>query len=184
MSLTRFALIAALGAAPFASAALAQRVADMTPIDVVKVAGEAENGWVKKQSGSEGVTFVCETDSCGGRGVLGVGQAQATPAYIRAAVSDPDKTLKAFKYATDESMRPSGCSLADFTVRRLGERRVQYEGKGACKEGNTAAMATIFDLDRPNMMSVQVLTKDEATAVRLRDAYIGKVAAALDAPAQ
>lgn len=184
MRVTGLALLGAIGAAALAPAAFAQRVADMSPIDVVAVAGEAENGWVKKQSGSEGVTFVCEADSCGGRGVLGVGQAQATPAYIRAAVVDPDRTLKAFKYATDESMRPSGCSLADFTVRKLGERRVQYEGKGSCKEGTAAAMATIFDLDRPNMMSVQVLTKDEATAVKLRDVYIGRVAAALDAPAK
>lgn len=181
MRIIRAAAVAILGV-PLAFPALAQRAADLPPIDVTKVVGEIGPGWIKKQTGEEGVTFVCESDACGGRGVVGVGQAKPSPDYVKLVVADPDKALKSFKYGTEESMKATGCAFKSFDVRRLGERRVQYEGVGTCPEGAAAAMTTIFDADRSGMMSVQILTKSEAEAVKLRDASIGKIVAALDGP--
>jgi hypothetical protein len=163
-----------------AGAAQAQRAADLAPIDVEAAIGEIGAGWVKKQKGEEGVTYVCESEACGGRGVVGIGQAKATQDYVNQVVADPEKTLKAYRYATDESMRPSGCSFKTYEVRRVSERRIQYESKGECGGGAAAAMTTIFDRGRPGVLSVQVLTGAEADAVRLRDASIGKIVAAMD----
>lgn len=160
----------------------AQRAVDLGPIDVTKVVGDIGPGWIKKQSGEEGVTFVCESDACGGRGVVGIGQAKAATSYIKEAVADPDKAMKSFRYATEASMKPTGCVFKTFDVRRLGERRVQYESLGTCPQETAAAMTTIFDADRSGMMSVQILTKSETEAVKLRDASVGKIVAALDAP--
>jgi hypothetical protein len=181
MRLARAIALAAFGL-PLATAASAQRAADLGPIDVAAVVGEIGPGWVKKQVGEEGVTFVCETDACGGRGVVGIGQARPSPDYVKEVVTDPDKTMKSYRYATEESMRPTGCTFKSFDVRRLGERRIQYESLGSCPQGTAAAMTTIFDADRSGMMSVQILTKSEADAVKLRDASVGKIVAALDAP--
>lgn len=172
------AIAAILTLAP--ATAFAQRAADLPAIDVTTVVGEIGAGWVKKSSGEEGVTYVCETDACGGRGVVGVGQAKATPDYVRDVVADPDKTLKSYRYATDESMRPSGCEFKTYEIQRLSERRIKYESKGPCGEGAFAVMSTIFDVDRPGMISVQVLTKSEQSALKLRDASIEKLVAALD----
>ncbi|MGA0530952.1 hypothetical protein [Hansschlegelia sp. KR7-227] len=162
------------------TAAFAQRAADLPALDVASAVGEPGPGWVKRQTGEEGVTFVCESEACGGRGVLGLGQAKVTPDYVKEVVADPEKTLKSYRYATDESMRPSGCTFASYEIRRRGDRRVQYDSKGACSGGAAAAMTTIFDLDRPTMLSVQVLTGAEAKAVALRDASIEKIVTALD----
>ncbi|WP_020178333.1 hypothetical protein [Methylopila sp. M107] len=172
------ALAALISALPVA--AHAQRAGDLPPIDVKQVVGDIGPGWVKKQSGEEGVTYVCETDACGGRGVVGIGQARPTADYLKAVTADPEKGLASYRYATDESTKPSGCSFKDYEVRRLGERRVQYESKGSCAAGGTAAMATIFDADRGGMLSVQVLTGSETEALKLRDASLTKIAAALD----
>lgn len=169
-------------ALPVAFAAHAQRAADLPPIDVTKVVGEIGPGWVKKQTGEEGVTFVCEAETCGGRGVIGVGQAKPSPDYVKLVVAEPDKALKSFQYGTEESMKATGCTFKSFDVRRLKDSRIQYEGVGTCPEGAHAAMTTIFDAERSGMMSVQILTKSEADAVKLRDASIGKIVAALDAP--
>jgi hypothetical protein len=178
----QFLALAAL-AATIAPAG-AQRAADLPPINVGTVVSEIGAGWVKKTTGEEGVTYVCESDVCGGRGVVGIGQANATPDYVKDVVADPEKTLKSYRYATDESMRPSGCSFQTYEIQRLSERRIKYESKGACGESAVAVMSTIFDVDRPGMISVQVLTKSEQTALKLRDASIGKLVAALDqAPA-
>lgn len=166
-----------------AGPAAAQRAADLAPLDVKTVVGEIGPGWVKKTAGQEGVTYVCETDECGGRGVVGIGQAGATPDYVKLVVADPDKALKSYQYATDESMRPSGCSFKTYEVRRLSDRRVEYDSKGECKGGGAAAMSTIFDADRMGMMSVQVLTGAEANALKLRDESLRKLVAALDAAA-
>ncbi|RXF73706.1 hypothetical protein [Hansschlegelia zhihuaiae] len=181
MRLAPMIALAVLGL-PLATAASAQRAADLAPIDVTVAVGEIGPGWVKKQVGEEGVTFVCETDACGGRGVVGIGQARPSPDYVKEVVADPDKTMKSYRYATEESMRPTGCTFKSFDVRRLGERRIQYESLGSCPQGTAAAMTTIFDADRSGMMSVQILTKSEADAVKLRDASVGKIVAALDAP--
>lgn len=169
-------------ALPLATAAHAQRAADLSPIDVTTVVGEIGPGWVKKQTGAEGVTFVCESEACGGRGVVGVGQAKPSPDYVKLVVADPEKAMKSFRYATEESLKPTGCAFKSFDVRRINDRRVQYESVGACPEGTAAAMTTIFDADRSGMMSVQILTKSEAEAVKLRDASVGKIVAALDSP--
>lgn len=168
-------------ASPLAFAAHAQRAADLPPIDVSKVVAEIGPGWVKKQVGEEGVTFVCESEACGGRGVVGVGQAKPSPDYVKLVVAEPDKALKSFRYGTEESMKATGCKFTSFDMRRLSDRRIQYEALGACPEGAHAAMTTIFDVERLGMMSVQILTKSEAAAVKLRDASIGKIVAALDA---
>lgn len=169
--------LALLAAAP----AAAQRAADLASVDVKTAVGDIGPGWVKKTTGEEGVTFVCETAECGGRGVVGIGQAGATPDYVKLVVAEPDKALKSYQYATDESMRPSGCSFKTYEVRRLSDRRVEYDSKGECKGGGAAAMSTIFDADRMGMMSVQVLTGTEANALKLRDESLRKLLAALDA---
>lgn len=176
----RIALIAAALTAAAGTAVHGQRVVDLTPFNAAKAVGDIGSGWVKKQEGEEGVTYVCETDACGGRGVVGVGQAKATPDYVKEVVTDPEKTLKSYRYATDESMRPSGCTFDTYEFQRLNERRVRYESRGACRDGTAAAMSTIFDLDRSSMISVQVLTRSPEKAVGLRDAAMAKVAAALD----
>ncbi|MFC7054121.1 hypothetical protein ACFQI3_15615 [Hansschlegelia quercus] len=160
--------------------ASAQRAGDLPPIDVGTVVSDIGAGWVKKTTGEEGVTYVCESDACGGRGVVGIGQAKASPDYVKEVVADPEKTLKSYRYATDESMRPSGCEFKTYEIQRLSERRIKYQSKGACGEGAAAVMSTIFDVDRPGMISVQVLTKSEQNALKLRDASIGKLVAALD----
>ncbi|MFC3694325.1 hypothetical protein [Chenggangzhangella methanolivorans] len=170
-------------ALPFAGAAHAQQALDLPQIDVTKVVAEIGPGWVKKQTGEEGVTFVCESDACGGRGVVGVGQAKPSPDYVKLVVAEPDKALQSFKYGTEESLKATGCAFKSFDVRRLSDHRVQYEGLGFCPEGATAAMTTIFDSQRLGMMSVQILTKSEAGAVKLRDDSVEKIVAALDAPA-
>ncbi|MDR4307172.1 hypothetical protein IHQ68_11130 [Chelatococcus sambhunathii] len=181
MRILKAVAVAILGL-PLGLAAQAQRAADLPPIDVTKVVGEIGPGWIKKQTGEEGVTFVCESEACGGRGVVGVGQAKPSADYVKLVVAEPEKALKSFKYGTEESMKATGCAFKSFDVRRLGDRRVQYEGVGTCPEGAAAAMTTIFDADRSGMMSVQILTKSEAEAVKLRDASIGKIVAALDGP--
>ncbi len=183
MRILKAAALAAF-ALPLAMTANAQRAADLAPIDVTKVVADIGPGWIKKQTGEEGVTFVCESDACGGRGVVGVGQAKPSPDYVKLVVADPDKAMKSFKYGTEESMKATGCAFKSFDVRRLGERRIQYEGVGTCPEGAAAAMTTIFDADRSGMMSVQILTRSEAEAVKLRDASIGKIVAALDGPGE
>lgn len=176
----------ALGGAALciATAAHAQRAADLGSLDVTAAVGDIGPGWVKKQSGPEGVTYVCETDACGGRGVVGVGQAKAETGYIKELVANPDKGMPSYKYGIEESMKPSGCSFASFEAARMSERRVRFESKGTCPDGVTALMTTIFDADRSGMMSVQVVTKSEAEAVKLRDASLGKLVAALDKPAE
>lgn len=179
MRLTPILALGAIGLS-VASPALAQRADELGPIDVTKVVADLGPGWVKKQAGEEGVTFVCETDACGGRGVVGIGQAKPSPSYIKEVVADPDKTLKSYRYATEESMKTTGCAFKSFDVTRLSERRIQYQSLGTCPEGAAAAMTTIFDADRSGMMSVQILTKSEADAVRLRNESVGKIVAALD----
>lgn len=184
--MTTIRTIALAGAAciAFAGAAHAQRAADLGSIDVTAAVGEIGPGWVKKQAGPEGVTYVCETDACGGRGVVGIGQAKAETGYIKELVANPDKGMQSYKYGIEESMKPSGCSFASFDVARMNDRRVRYESKGTCPEGVTALMTTIFDADRSGMMSVQVVTKSEAEAVKLRDASLTKLVTALDKPAE
>ena len=164
-----------------ASAAAAQSAADLPPIDVTKVVADIGPGWVKKQTGEEGVTFVCESEACGGRGVVGVGQAKPSPDYVKLVVAEPNKALKSFQYGTEESLKSTGCSFKPFDIRRLKDSRIQYDGVGTCPEGAHAAMTTIFDAERSGMMSVQILTKSEAEAIKLRDASVAKIAAALDA---
>lgn len=181
MRLIKIATLAAL-ALPLAGAAHAQRAADLPPIDVAAVVAEIGPGWIKKQTGEEGVTFVCESEACGGRGVVGVGQAKPSPDYVKLVVAEPDKALKSFQYGTEESLKATGCAFKSFDVRRLNDHRVQYDGLGICPEGAVAAMATIFDSQRLGMMSVQILTKSQDDAVKLRDASIGKITAALDGP--
>lgn len=176
-------LALAVLALPLMGAAEAQSAADLPAIDVVTAVPEIGPGWVRKQTGEEGVTFICQSDACGGRGVVGIGQAKPSPDYVKLVVAEPDKALKSFQYGTEESMKATGCAFKSFDVKRLGDRRVQYQGLGACPEGAVAAMTTIFDADRMGMMSVQILTKSEADAVRLRDASVEKIVAALDAPA-
>lgn len=180
----RIVMITALSALalPLAAPVEAQSATDLPPIDVAAVVAEIGPGWVRKQTGEEGVTFVCETDACGGRGVVGIGQAKPSADYVKLVVAEPDKALKSFQYGTEESMKATGCSFKSFEVRRLGERRVEYQGLGTCPEGAVAAMTTIFDADRSGMMSVQILTRSEADAVKLRDASVGKIVAALDVP--
>ena len=181
MRLIKIAALTGL-ALSLAGAAHAQRAADLPPIDVTTVVAEVGPGWIKKQTGEEGVTFVCESDACGGRGVVGVGQAKPSPDYVKLVVAEPDKALKSFQYGTEESLKATGCAFKSFDVRRLSDHRVQYEGLGTCPEGAVAAMTTIFDSERLGMMSVQILTKSEADAVKLRDVSVGKIVAALDAP--
>lgn len=179
-----FTAAAAALAFSVASAAAAQGASDLPAIDVTKVVADVGPGWVKKQSGQEGVTFVCESDACGGRGVVGIGQAQPSPDYVKLVVAEPDKALKSFQYGTEESLKATGCAFKSFDIRRIKDSRIQYEGVGTCPEGTVAVMTTIFDAARSGMMSVQILTKSEADAVKLRDASVAKIAAALDAPAE
>lgn len=181
MRIITIAALSALGLS-LSGPASAQRAADLGPIDVTTVVGDIGPGWVKKQVGEEGVTFVCESDACGGRGVVGIGQAKPSGDYVKLVVADPEKAMKSYQYGTEESMKATGCKFKTFELRRLGQHRIQYESLGTCPEGAAAAMTTIFDSDRSGMMSVQILTRSEAEAVKLRDASVGKIVAALDAP--
>lgn len=149
-------------------------------LDLETAAGEVGQGWVKKSGSGEGVTYVCDADSCGGRGVLGISQAGASGDYVKLVVADPDKALATYKYGSEESMKTTGCAFKTYDVKRQGTTRVLYESVGACPDGSAASMTTIFDADRPNIMSVQVLTKTESVALSLRDRIAGNVVAALD----
>ncbi|MET0312832.1 MAG: hypothetical protein ABW275_00405 [Hansschlegelia sp.] len=157
----------------------AQKLADAPAVDLAAAVGDVGPGWRKQASGDEGMTFVCDNDACGGRGVLGVGQATASPDYVRQVIADPDRMLASYRYGSEESMKPSGCAFTKFDVRRSGERRVQYTSVGECPEGGHAAMTTIFDAGKPFMMSVQVLSGSETAAVTLRDKTAAKIEAAL-----
>jgi hypothetical protein len=176
-------LVALAAFALSAGLADAQRAAELPAVDVTAVVADIGPGWIKKQSGTEGVTFVCESAECGGRGVVGVGQAKPSPDYVKMVVAEPEKAMTSYRYGTEESLKATGCAFKSFDVRRISDRRIHYEGLGTCPDGAVAAMTTIFDVDRLGMMSVQILSKSEPDAIRLRDASVGKIAAALDGPA-
>lgn len=157
----------------------AQALADAPALDLGAAMGDPGAGWRKQSSSDEGITYVCETDACGGRGVLGVGQASATGDYVKDVIADPDKMLESFKYGSEESMKPSGCAFSSYSVQKLSVGRVEYTSVGTCPQGGHAAMATIFDASRPYMLSVQVLLGSESAAVKIRDAAAARLAAAL-----
>jgi hypothetical protein len=172
-------IAAAVLAAAFALADAAQAQSGAA-LDLESAAGDVGQGWQKKSGTGEGVTYVCDADSCGGRGVLGVSQATASGDYVKLVIADPDKALATYKYGSEESMKATGCAFKSYDVKRQGKTRVLYESLGACPDGSAASMTTIFDVDRPNIMSVQVLTKTQHVALSLRDRIAGNVVAALD----
>ncbi|MFL1876051.1 hypothetical protein ACIKT0_12835 [Hansschlegelia beijingensis] len=169
----------AIMASVIAGTASAQSLENVPPLDLGAAIGEPGEGWRKQSATDEGLTFVCESEACGGRGVLGVGQAKTSPDYVKAVIADPDKMLKSYQYGSEESMKPSGCSFSSYATKRIGEQRVQYTSVGTCPQGGHAAMTTIFDGNRPYMISVQVLTGSEAAAVKLRDQTTDKLNSAL-----
>lgn len=171
------ALAATLG---LGGAPQAQSAAPAKPFSLEAAAGEVGQGWRKQIGTAESVTYVCDADSCGGRGVLGVSQATASLDYVKLVVADPDKALASYKYGSEESMKTTGCAFKTYEVKRRGDKRVLYESAGACRDGSAATMTTIFDADRPNITSVQVLTASESVAVALRDQVAGNLISALD----
>ncbi|GLK68000.1 hypothetical protein [Hansschlegelia plantiphila] len=150
------------------------------PVNIGAAVGDVGPGWKKQPGSDEGITYVCDAESCGGRGVLGLSQAAATPDYVKGVIADPDKMLASYQYASEESMKPTGCAFVKYEVKRLGDRRVRYDSTGKCPQGSFAAMTTIFDADRPTMMAVQVLTGSESGALKLRDASADKIVHALE----
>jgi len=174
-----FLVAGSLLASVVASPATSQSIANVPALDLGATVGDPGAGWRKHSSGEESVTYVCDADACGGRGVLGVSQASATSDYVRAIIADPQKMLQSYEYGSEESMKPSGCAFTSYAVKRIGEQRVQYTSLGTCPQGGHAAMATIFDANRPYMLSVQVLTGSEVAAVKLRDKTADKLLEAL-----
>ena len=166
-------------ASAIASPASSQSLANVPALDLSAAIGDPGPGWRKHSSGEESVTYVCDAEPCGGRGVLGVSQASATSDYVRAIIADPQKMLQSYEYGSEESMKPTGCAFTSYAVKRIGEQRVQYTSVGTCPQGGHAAMATIFDANRPYMLSVQVLIGSEAAAVKLRDTTADKLLQAL-----
>ncbi|GLK81491.1 hypothetical protein [Methylopila turkensis] len=171
--------VAAQAPAPAPAAAEAD---DAGPsINIEKVLGEVGAGWTKHSATGESVTYICDKDSCGGRGVLGVSAAKPSDDYLKKIVADPNGALPSFKYGNEESMKATGCAFKTYDVKKLSDSRVQIDSAGGCPDGSSAVMATIFDAKAKRLMAVQVLTKGESAALKLRDDSAAKIAQALDA---
>ncbi|GLK56023.1 hypothetical protein JOD31_000942 [Methylopila capsulata] len=171
---------AAQTAAP--PAAAPTTTADDAPqLDIEKTLGDVGAGWTKQNATGESVTYVCDKDSCGGRGVLGISAAKPSGEYLKKVVADPQGALTAFKYGNEESMKATGCAFKSYDIKKINDARVQIDSAGGCPDGSSAVMSTIFDSKSERLMAVQVLTKGESAALKLRDDSAAKINKALDA---
>ncbi|GLK76878.1 hypothetical protein GCM10008171_21320 [Methylopila jiangsuensis] len=166
-------------AAPQAAPAPAED--NLPALNIEQTLGDVGSGWRKHSATGESVTYICDQDSCGGRGVLGVSSARPSEDYFKKIIADPQGALPSYKYGNDESMKATGCAFKTYEAKKLSDTRVRIDSVGGCPDGASAVMTTLFDAKAGRLLAVQVLTKGESAALKLRDDSADKIAKALDA---
>ncbi|MFD1332244.1 hypothetical protein ACFQ4O_09575 [Methylopila musalis] len=175
------ALAQAPAQAPAAPAPQAAPAEDDRPsINIEQTLGDIGAGWRKHSATGESVTYICDNDACGGRGVMGVSSARPSEDYFKKIIADPQGALPSYKYGNDESMKATGCAFKSYDVKKVSDTRVRIDSVGGCPDGASAVMTTLFDAKAGRLMAVQVLTKGESAALKLRDDSAEKIAKALD----